>query len=77
MKEQQKYLLKLLQKYKECFDGTLITRKTDPVDFKLNKNPKPICSKPYPVPKLHELKFKKKIECLVILGVIEKVNYSG
>ena len=28
-------LLKLFKKVEELFDGTVITRKTDPVDFKI------------------------------------------
>ena len=36
-------LLKLLQKLEELFDGTLVTWKTDPVDFKIKDNANPIC----------------------------------
>ena len=38
------YLLKLLQKLEELFDGTLGTWETDPVDFELKDDEKPICS---------------------------------
>ena len=41
---QRNELLKLLQKIEEFFDGTHGTWKTDPVDFKLKDDPKPICS---------------------------------
>ena len=41
---QRNKLLKLLQKIEEFFDGTHGTWKTDPVDFKLKDDPKPICS---------------------------------
>ena len=51
-------LLKLLQNLEGLFDGTLCTQKTDPVDFELQENVKPICSIPYPVPKVHK-EFKK------------------
>ena len=47
-------LLKLLQRFKELFDGKIGTRKKDPVDFELNEDAKPICSQPYPVPKVNE-----------------------
>ena len=48
---QNNEFLKLLQKYKELFDGTLGTWKT------------------YPVLKVHEIFFRKEVECLVLLGV--------
>ena len=35
---QRNYLLKLLQKFEDFFDGTLFNRKTDPVDFKLKED---------------------------------------
>ena len=41
---QRNELLKLLQKFEELFNVTLGTWKTDPVDFKLKWDDKPICS---------------------------------
>ena len=41
---QRNELLKLLQKFEELFDGTTVTRETDPVDFELKEDAKPICS---------------------------------
>ena len=58
-------LLKLLQKLEEFFDRTLSTWEIDPVDFELKEDAKPICSRPYPVPKLHEEMFKKEVGSLV------------
>ena len=55
---QRKELLKLLQKFEECFDGTLGIWKTDSVDFELKEDVKPICLRPNPVPKIHEEMFK-------------------
>ena len=69
-------MLKLLQKSKQLFDGTLGTWKTDPVDFELKEGVKPICSRPYPVAKVHEEMFKKEVEHLVLLGVLEVANDS-
>ena len=43
-------LLKLLQTFEGFFDVTLVTWKTDPVDFELKEDVKPICSRSYPVP---------------------------
>ena len=47
-------LLKILQKNEYSFDGKIGTRKTDPVEFELKEDPKPICSIPYPLPKVHK-----------------------
>ena len=49
----------LLQKFEEFFNGILGTWKTDPIDFKLKENTKPICSIPYPVPKANKGMLKK------------------
>ena len=45
--------MKLLQKIKEFFNGTLGTWKIYSVDLKLKDIPNPICSRPYPIPKVH------------------------
>ena len=49
---------KIITKTRRNFDGTLGTWKTDQVDFKLKYDAKPVCSRPYPVPKVHEVMFK-------------------
>ena len=54
--------LKLLQKPEELFYVTHSTWKTDPVDFKLKYDYKPICLQPYPLTKVHEEIFKKRLE---------------
>ena len=58
------------------FDGTLGTWKTDPADFKLKEDVNTICLQPYSVPKVHEEMFKKEVERLVLLGVLEAANDS-
>ena len=47
-------LLKLLQKFEDFLDGTLGTCKKYPVKFELKYYVKPICSRPYPVPKVQK-----------------------
>ena len=47
-------LLKLLQKLEESFNGTLGTRKIYQPDFELKEDANPICSRPYPVLKVHK-----------------------
>ena len=56
---QRNKLLKLLQRFEELFYGKLVTWKTYTVDLDLKEDAKPICSLPYPVPKVHEEMFKK------------------
>ena len=73
---QRHSLLKLLQKIEYLLDGILGTWKTYLVDLELKEDTKPICSQPYPVPKLHEEIFKKGVETLFLLGVLEVGNYS-
>ena len=73
---QRNKLLKLLHKLEEFFDWTLGTWKTDPVDFEFKKDVKPICSLPYPVPKVKDKMFKKEVERIIILWVIEVANDS-
>ena len=51
---QHNEFLQLLQKTEEFFDGTRGTWKTDPVYFELKEDAKPICSRLYPVTKVHE-----------------------
>ena len=73
---QRNYLLKLLHKLEELFDGTLGKWKIDPVDFELQKDVKLVCSRPYPIPKVYEEDFKKEVERLVLLGFLEVTNDS-
>ena len=51
---QRNKFLKLLQRFEKLFDGTLGTWNTYPAEFKLKENAKPICSRPYQVPKVNE-----------------------
>ena len=76
-KEEQRQLLKLLQKFEHLFDGTLGTWQTEPVDLEL-KDPdiKPHHSKPYPVPHSQEQKLKAELERLCQYGILRKINRS-
>ena len=71
---QRNELIKLLQWFKELFNGTLGTRKTNPVYFELKEDANPIYSWPYPVPKVNEEMSKKYVELLVLLWVLEVAN---
>ena len=58
------------------FDGTLGTCKTDPVEFELKEDSKPICLQTYPVPKLNGEMLKEEVDRLVILGFLDLENDS-
>ena len=66
----------MLQKFEELFDGTLGTWKIGPLGFELREYAKPICSIPYPVPKVHKIIFQNELDNLVHLGFLEIENES-
>ena len=49
---------------------------TDPVDLELKDDAKPMCLKTHPVTRVHKAMFKRGLDILVILGVLEEENYS-
>ena len=69
-------LYKLLIRYKEIFDGSLGAWKTDDVDFEMKEGAKPHSQRYYPVPHLYKQTFKKELDRLEKLGVLEKVQQS-
>ena len=58
------------------FDGILGEWKTSPVDFELVDGAKPHNQRHSPVPHLHKATFKKELDRLENLGVLEKVQQS-
>ena len=75
--DDQKVKLKhLLNEYKDLFDGSLGDWNTPPVSVELKPDAKPHHSRPYPVPKIHKEQFKKELDSLVELGVLEKDSGS-
>ena len=58
------------------FDGTLRTWNNTPVDLESKDNTKPVCSRLYPVPRVHKAMPKKKFKRLVRLGVLKEANDS-
>ena len=69
---QRNSMLKLLLKYKELFDGTLGDFKTDLVSFTLKEGANPYHGRPYPIPHAQLKVFKKEVERLEELGVLEQ-----
>ena len=65
-----------MRNYESLFDGTLGTWKTPPVNLDLKDDATPMCSRPYPVPRVHKAMFRKEVERLVKLGVFEEANNS-
>jgi hypothetical protein len=59
---EQSSLLALLKKYEDLFDGTLGTFTGTPYDIKLKENVEPHHARPFPVPKMHELALKTKLD---------------
>ncbi|GFH55792.1 hypothetical protein CTEN210_12268 [Chaetoceros tenuissimus] len=75
-REQKRKLLKTLKKFESLFDGTLGRWKTDPVKIQLKEGAKAVNSRWYPVPKINKETFKKELERLVKIGVLEVVHES-
>jgi len=73
---EKKKLYQLLVKYEDLFDGTLGEWKTEPVDFELVDGAKPHSQRHYPVPHLYKETFRKELERLVKLGVLEPTHSS-
>ena len=69
-------LLHLLRKFESLFDGTLGTWKTATVYLELKDDATTVCSRPYPLPRVHEEMFRKEVKIMVLLGVLEEANDS-
>jgi hypothetical protein len=74
--KQRSQLFLLLNKYKDLFNGTLGTWTGTPYNIKTKEGAEPFHSRPFPVPKIHELTFKTELDCLEKLGFLKKVNRS-
>ena len=74
--KEKELLYKLLSQYQDVFDGTLGAWKTEPVEFEMHDDAKPHNQRYYPVPHLYKKTFKKELDRLVKLGVLEKVQES-
>ena len=74
--EGRKRLLILLRKFEDIFNSTLRTWNTNPVDLELKNDAKPVCSRLYPVPRVHEEMFRKDVKIIASLGVLEEANES-
>ena len=64
-------LLNILKRFEDVLGGSLGTCNTVPVDLELKDDMKPVCLWQYPVLRVYESIFRKEVERLVKLGVIE------
>ena len=69
-------LYNLLLQYKDLFDGTLGKWKTEPVELELKDDAKPYNQRYYLMPHICKNTFKKELDRLEELGVLEKVQES-
>ena len=63
--------LHISEKNESPFDGTLVPWKTPPVNLDLKDDATPVCSRPYPVLRVHEAMFRKEVKRLVKLCVLK------
>ena len=73
-KTEKNLLYNLLIKFSDIFDGTLGEWRTDPVDFELIDGAQPHSQRHYPIPHLYKEVFKKELDRLEKLGVLEKIQ---
>ena len=73
---QRRALLRLFQKYKQLFDGTLGTWKGIKHHIELREGATPYHGKAFPVPKAYDKPFRLEVDRLCQVGVLRKVNRS-
>lgn len=71
---QQNELRELLFKHFKLFDGNLHTYNGPKMDIELQEGARPVHRRAYPTPRVHLETFKKEIDRLVEIGVLEKVQ---
>jgi hypothetical protein len=71
---QQNDLIKLLTKYETLFDGTLGKYPHKKLHLTLQEGATPVHHKAFPVPHAHTDVFKKELQHLVKIGVLEQVG---
>ena len=73
---QKLQLYNLLKNHKPLLDRLLGRMKSKPYDIKLKPRAVPYHAKPFPIPHIHEARPKAKVQQLVDIGVLTKVNDS-
>ena len=67
-------LLTTLQQHKELFNGQLGTFKPYEIELEMKPDASPKASCAYPVPITHLLAYKKRLEEMINLGVLEHAS---
>ena len=75
-KEQQEQLQKVLSLHEKLFDGTLGVYPHKKVHIEIDPDAQPVHARPYAVPKIHLLTFKKELDHLVKIGVLSPQGAS-
>ena len=68
--------LNIFKRSEDLFGASLGTWNTALVDLELKYDSKHVCLRPYTVPRVHKIMFRKEVERLVKIGVIKEANYS-
>ena len=74
--EETTQLLRLLEDFKDLFDGTLGAWDTEPVNLELNPGSKSFNSKYYTVLRINKETYCKDLKCSVEIGVLTPVQQS-
>jgi Retroviral aspartyl protease len=74
--KQQADLLQIFQQAETLFDGQLKKYPHRQFHLTLEKEAKPFCTRPYAVPLAHHEVFKKELEHLCAIGVLERCGAS-
>jgi hypothetical protein len=69
-------LFQVLQENDKIFNGTLGVYPHKKVHIDIDPNAKPVHSRPYPVPQIHLITFKKELDHFVRIGVLEAQQES-
>ena len=75
-KKHKNSLLELLQKHKNMFDGTLEKYTGSNYTIEIKEYAKPYHVKPFPIPNIHKLTLKKKVNRSINIGVLNKIDNS-
>eukprot|EP00957_Ditylum_brightwellii_P114332 8717937-Ditylum_brightwellii.AAC.1 len=73
---QCRQLTKLLTKFEKLFNGTLGTWKHTKYNIEVKLGVTPYHGRPYSIPQAYEQQLGVKVEQLVKIGVLQKVNHS-
>ena len=74
--DQRRDLFHILSKHEKLFDGSLGVYPHKQVHIELKPGAKPVHHRAYPVPHVHRQTFKKELDHMVELGILEPCGAS-